>query len=76
MKLLTLSTDAMVYKKITLLGTSPESFEDAVDSAALRATDTLENVNWIEVEGLSVEIASADEHTYQAEVEVSFEVEE
>jgi flavin-binding protein dodecin len=66
----------MVYKKVTLVGASPESFEDAVDDAALRATDTLENVNWIEVEQLSVEVASADDHTYQAEVEVSFEVEE
>ncbi|RJT02098.1 MULTISPECIES: dodecin [Halococcus] len=65
----------MVYKKVTLIGTSPESFEDAVDNAAREATDSLENVYWIEVEGLSVEVASADGHEYQAEVEVSFEVE-
>ena len=66
---------AMVYKKVTLIGTSPESFEDAVDNAAREATDSLENVYWVEVEGLSVEVASADGHEYQAEVEVSFEVE-
>ena len=65
----------MVYKKVALIGTSPDSFEDAVDSAALRATDTLENVHWIEVVSQSVEVATADDHKYQAEVEVAFEVE-
>jgi flavin-binding protein dodecin len=66
----------MTFKKIELIGTSSEGFEEAVDSAAQRATDTLDNVHWIEVEGLSVEVATADGHQYQAEVEVSFEVEE
>lgn len=66
----------MVYKKVTLIGTSPESFEDAVDSAAQRATDTLDNVHWIEVESMQVEVATADDHEYQAEVEVAFQVEE
>lgn len=66
----------MTYKKVNLIGSSPESFEDAVDSAAQRATDTLDNVHWIEVEGLSVEVATEDGHEYQAEVEVSFEVEQ
>lgn len=66
----------MVYKKVVLSGASEESFEGAVDNAAKRATETLENVQWIEVEQLSVEIASVDEHEYQAEVEVAFELEE
>jgi len=66
----------MVFKKITLIGTSTESFDDAADQAIDRAENTLENVYWIEVEDLGVEIASADQREYQAEVEVAFQLEE
>jgi len=65
----------MVFKKITLIGTSPESFDAAADDAIDRANDTLENVHWIEVEELGVEVASVENREYQAEVEVAFELE-
>lgn len=64
----------MVYKKITLLGTSDESFDAAVDDAVDRAEDTLDNVKWVEVEELGVEIASVEDRQYQAEIEVAFEL--
>jgi len=66
----------MVFKKITLIGTSTESFDAAADDAIERAQDTLQNVQWIEVETLGVEVASVDTHEYQAEVEVAFELED
>ncbi|PSP17526.1 dodecin [Halobacteriales archaeon QH_10_67_13] len=66
----------MVYKKITLTGTSGESFEDAVDDAIDRAEETIENVHWVEVEEFGVEVASVPGREYQAEVEVAFELEE
>jgi len=67
----------MVFKKITLIGRSRESFDDATDDAIERAHRTLENVCWVEVEELGVEIASVDDgHEYQAEVEVAFELED
>jgi len=66
----------MVFKKITLIGTSTESFDDAADDAIDRAQDTLTNVQWIEVDNLGVEVASVEGHEYQAEVEVAFELEE
>jgi len=66
----------VVYKKITLTGTSEESFEHAVDDAIDRAEETLENVHWVEVEEFGVEIASVPDREYQAEVEVAFELEE
>ncbi|WP_439026807.1 dodecin [Haloarchaeobius sp. DT45] len=66
----------MVFKKITLIGTSSESFEAAADDAIDRAQDTLNNVHWIEVQELGVEIASAPDREYQAEVEVAFQLEE
>jgi len=66
----------MVFKKITLIGTSSESFDAAADDAIERAQDTLENVHWIEVEELGVEVASVDDPEYQAEVEVAFQLED
>jgi flavin-binding protein dodecin len=66
----------MVFKKITLIGTSSESFDEAVDDAVDRAEDSLENLMWVEVEEMGVEIASTEGREYQAEVEVAFELEE
>jgi flavin-binding protein dodecin len=64
----------MVHKKITLIGSSSESFDDAADAAVDRAEDTLDNVKWAEVKELGVELASVDDREYQAEVEVAFEL--
>jgi flavin-binding protein dodecin len=66
----------MVFKKVTLIGRSEESFDDAVDDAIDRAKKTLDNVAWIEVEGQGVEIATVEDREYQAEVEVAFELQD
>ncbi|MEY7852269.1 dodecin [Natrarchaeobius sp. A-rgal3] len=66
----------MVFKKITLIGTSTESFDDAADDAIDRAEATLQNVHWVEVDELGVELATADDREYQAEVTVAFELED
>lgn len=66
----------MVFKKVSLIGTSTDSFEDAVDDAIERAQATLENVYWVEIEEMGVEIASVPDQEYQAEVEVAFELED
>jgi len=66
----------MVFKKITLIGTSDESFDAAADDAIDRAEATLQNVKWAEVDDLGVEIASVEHRQYQAEVTVAFELED
>jgi flavin-binding protein dodecin len=65
----------MVFKKITLIGTSTESFEKAADDALDRAEETLDNIHWAEVDDLGVEIASVENREYQAEVTVAFQLE-
>jgi len=64
----------VVYKKVTLIGRSTESFDAATDDAIDRAQDTLENVHWVEVDDLGVEIETASDREYQAEVTVAFEL--
>jgi flavin-binding protein dodecin len=66
----------MVFKKITLIGQSPENFEAAVDDAIERAERTIDNIHWIEVKDQGVELAAAADREYQTEIEVTFELEE
>lgn len=66
----------MVFKKISLIGSSTEGFTDAVDDAIDRAEQTVENIHWVEVEEYGVEVATAPEREYQAEVTVAFRVED
>ena len=65
----------MVFKKITLIGTSEESFEAATDDAIERAEASLDECKWVDVEHLGVELAGGNRE-YQAEVQVAFELEE
>ena len=67
---------SMVFKKISLIGTSSESFEDAANDAIDRAQATIDNVHWVEVEELGVELASVEDREYQAEVKVAFQLQE
>jgi dodecin len=38
-----------VYKKIEIVGSSPEGMEDAVHNALSRASTTVRNIRWFEV---------------------------
>jgi flavin-binding protein dodecin len=63
----------MVYKKITLVGESTESFEDATNDAVDRAEETIRNIEWAEVKDKSVDLQGGG-RAYEAEVEVGFEL--
>ena len=39
-----------VYKVVELVGSSKASFEDAVQNAITRASETLRNIRWFEVQ--------------------------
>lgn len=66
----------MVFKKVTIIGTSSEDFTGAVDDAIDRAEETVENIHWVEVESYGVEVASTPTREYQAEVTVAFRLED
>lgn len=38
-----------IYKKIELVGSSPENIEDAVKNALAKASKTLRNLRWFEI---------------------------
>jgi dodecin len=66
------STSESVYKLITLVGTSPESWEKAAKAAVDRAAKTLRDLRIAEVEELDMQIDEGKVIAYRAKVRVSF----
>jgi dodecin len=61
-----------VYKIITLVGTSSESWEKAAANAVEQAAKTLKDLRIAEVEELDMQIDSGKVTNYRAKVKVSF----
>jgi len=64
-----------VYKIITLVGTSPESWEKAAASAVDQASKTLRDLRIAEVEELDMHIENGKIMAYRAKVKISFKYE-
>jgi dodecin len=61
-----------VYKVITLIGTSPESWEKAAKAAVEQAAKSLRDMRIAEVEELDMQIDGGTVISYRAKVKVSF----
>jgi flavin-binding protein dodecin len=64
-----------VYKVITLVGTSPDSWEKAAASAVQMASKTLRDLRIAEIEELDLQIENGKVTNYRARVRVSFKYE-
>jgi flavin-binding protein dodecin len=65
-----------VYKVITLIGTSTESWEKAATAAVERAAQTLEDLRVAEVKELDMQLEEGKVIAYRAKVRVSFKYRE
>ena len=65
-----------VYKVIELVGSSPASVEDAIQSAIGRASKTLKNLRWFEVVQTRGHIEEGRVHHYQVVLKVGFTLED
>ena len=65
-----------VYKVITLIGTSTESWERAAAAAVERASQTLEDLRVAEVKELDMLLEEGKVVQYRAKVKVSFKYRE
>jgi flavin-binding protein dodecin len=65
-----------VYKVITLIGTSTESWERAATVAVERAAQTLEDLRVAEVQELDMQLEEGKVIAYRAKVRVSFKYRE
>ncbi len=61
-----------IYKKLELVGTSPNSIEEAVTNAIERASKTLRNLRWFEVVETRGHIAEGKVDHWQVTVKVGF----
>jgi flavin-binding protein dodecin len=65
-----------VYKKIELVGSSPQSIEAAVENALARAKQTIRNMRWLEVLETRGHIENGKIDHWQVAVKVGFTLEE
>jgi flavin-binding protein dodecin len=65
-----------VYRKSEVVGTSPTSVSDAVETAIARATKTLRNVDWFEIEEIRGQVRDGKVSQYQVTLKVGFRLEE
>lgn len=62
------------YKLIELVGTSPVSYEDAINNAVKDAQKTLHDLKWFEVVELRGHIGDEGVSEYQAKLKVAFKI--
>jgi len=64
-----------VYKIITLVGTSTESWEKAAQTAVEKASKTLRDLRIAEIEQLDMHLEEGKVVAYRAKVRISFKYE-
>lgn len=65
----------VVAKVIELVGSSTESFEDAIKQALNEAKRTVKGISGIDVLGLNAKVRNDEITEYRANVKVAFQVE-
>lgn len=63
-----------VYKSIEMVGTSPNSFDDAVRAAVRRAGETVRDLEWMEVVEQRGYIAGGEVNDFQVKVKLWFKL--
>jgi len=63
------------HKLVTIVGTSPKSFEEAIGSGLTDASTTLRNLEWFEVQELRGRVQNGKVGEYQVKMQVGFRVE-
>lgn len=65
-----------VYKKVELVGSSREGVDDAIRRAVSKASETLHNLDWFEVQEIRGWIQDGDVQHFQVTLQVGFRLDE
>ncbi|MCA1406249.1 dodecin family protein [Ensifer sp. IC3342] len=65
-----------VYKKIELIGSSTASVTDAIEAAISRASKTMRNLDWFEVDQIRGQIVNGEVAHYQVVMKVGFRLDD
>lgn len=64
------------YKKVELVGSSPNSIEDAIKSALEECSKSVKNMDWFEVTETRGHITNGAIAHYQVTIKVGFKIED
>lgn len=62
-------------KVIELVGSSPDSFDEAVRNAVRQAAETVKNITGVDVVGLTAKVEGTTLKEFRANVKIAFRVE-
>jgi len=65
-----------VYKKVELIGSSPKSIDEAIETAISRASKTMRNLDWFEVDQIRGQIVNGEVAHYQVVMKVGFRIDD
>ena len=65
-----------VYKKVELVGSSKSSVTDAIETAIARASKTMRNLEWFEVDQIRGHIKDGEVAHYQVVMTVGFRIDD
>ncbi len=61
-----------VYKKVELTGSSPDSIDEAIRNAVAKASETVHNLRWFEVDEIRGHIDQGAVAHFQVTIKVGF----
>jgi len=61
-----------IYKKIELVGSSPESIEKAIENAMAKASQSIRNMRWFEVVETRGHVENGKVAHYQVTLKIGF----
>ena len=62
------------YKMVTIVGTSKESYKQAIESGIADASSSLRNLGWFEVQEMRGRIEDGEVAEYQVKLQIGFKV--
>lgn len=67
---------AHVYKKIEVVGSSPNSIEEAINNAVAKAAESIRNIRWVEVVETRCHVENQKVAHFQVTVKIGFTLDE
>ena len=64
------------YKKVEIVGTSPEGVDQAIRNGLARANRTLRNLDWFEVDEIRGQVVDGQPAHFQVTMKVGFRLED
>lgn len=69
-------SESSTYKIVEIAGTSPDSIAEAMRSGVRRASQTLREVDWVEVVSIRGHVEGGELAQFQVEMKIGFRLED